>query len=365
MFTKVYDRAKEMCDRALAAAERAGLVHIAAEALGVKGTIAQFQGRQWEARALLEGSRLLAEEHNLPDVALRSMNFLAATVAHDDPAEALRMERAAIELARQLGQRGTETLTLGNAAEDARRTGDWTWAIDELEAGLELDLDDNTRLTLRAALALLRALQGRLSNDQLDDLLASVSTLDDSDVDAVGYDVQGMVAFGRGEFRFTHDMAMRVADQSDLNAPYALPRAAHAAVLASDPTAAREALARLDDLGTRGRAVDADRHAVRAGIAAIEGDPATALAGYRAAIDAFRDLGLPWDEALAGLSAAIRLGPDAPGVREWVESARATFLRLEAAPFVALLDRIEGGTRSDAAAEADSIQATGVQGMAS
>ena len=365
MLTKVYERAKEMCDRALAAAERAGLVKIAAEALSTKGTIATFQGRQWEARALLEGSRLLAEEHNFPEVAMRSMNMLASTIAHDDPAEALRMERASIELSRQLGQRTTETVTLGNAAEDARRTGDWAWAIGELEAGLELDLDDNTRLTLGAALALLRSLQGRVSNDEVDDLLASVAKLDDADVMAIAYDVQGMTAFGHGDFRSTHEWAMRVADKSDLNAPYALPRAAHASVLAGDAAGARQALAQLDDLGTRGRAVDADRTAIRAGLAALDGDPAAALVGYREAIDAFRDLGLPWDEALAGLSAAMRLGPDAPGVREWVESARATFLRLEAAPFVTHLDSIASGTRSDPSGKESLKQTTGAEGVAS
>ena len=348
MLTKDYEHAKEMCDRALASAEQAGLVKIAAEALSTKGVIAMYQGRLWEARALLEGSRLLAEEHNQPDVAMRSMNMLAATVAHDDPAEALRLERAAIELARQLGRRSNETLTLGNAAEDARRTGDWAWAIEQLEAALELDLDESTRLALRAALALLRAFQGRLTPGELQEILAGIAHLEDSDTSATAYDLQANDALVRGAFAAAHDYQMRVVGISDLNAPYSLPRAGHAAVLAGDVSGARSALAQLDALGTRGRAVDADRAAIRAGIAAIEGDHTGALAGYRVAVDAFRDLGLPWDEALTVLSAVIRLGPDAPGVREWVNTARATFARLEAAPLLARLDDAAGVASQDA-----------------
>ncbi len=365
MLTKDYEHAKEMCDRALASAEQAGLVKIAAEALSTKGVIAMYQGRLWEARALLEGSRLLAEEHNQPDVAMRSMNMLAATVAHDDPAEALRLERAAIELARQLGRRSNEMLTLGNAAEDARRTGDWAWAIDELEAALDLDLDDSTRLALRAARALLRAFQGRVASEELQEIIAGIARLEDSDTSATAYDLQAAEALVRGEFRSAHEHQMRVVGVSDLNAPYSLPRAGHAAVLAGDAAAARSALAQLDALGTRGRAVDADRAGIRAGIAAIEGELAAAVAGYRAAIEAFRDLSLPWDEALTGLSATIRIGPDTPGVREWAQTARATFTSLEATPLLRLLDDAMGVPPRDGEAPASTSRSDSIEGIAS
>lgn len=354
-----------MVDRALAAAERAGLVNVAAEALAHKGVIAMYQGRLWEAHALLDGGRRLAEENNLPEVAMRSMNMLAATVAHDDPAEALRMERSAIELARQLGRRSAETVTLGNAAEDARRTGDWGWAISELQAVLENDLDDSTRLTLRAALALLLTLQGRLSREEFDDILSGIERLADVDTTATSFDMQANEALVRGDFRTTYDYQMRVVGISDLNAPYCLPRAGHAAVLAGDAAGAEAALTGLDDLGVRGRAVDADRAAIRAGIAAIAGDAGSAVTGYRTAIEAFQSLGLVWDEALAGLSAVIRLGPDNPAARDWARASRAIFTRLEAARLLALLDDAEGpATGEDATAGRDGRGAS-VQELAS
>ncbi|MEX1168675.1 MAG: hypothetical protein WEE50_00890, partial [Chloroflexota bacterium] len=339
MLTGQYDQAREMTDRALAAAERAGLVRTAAEALSTKGIIAVFQGRQWEARALLEGARLLAEEHNLPVVAMRSMNMLAATIAHDDPAAALRMERAAIDIARQLGRRSAELTTLGNAAEDARRTGEWSWAIDEVETALALDIDETTQLTLRGALAFIQLLQGRLDPGALEEIMAGVSRLNDADVSAGAFDLQATLAVTRGDWQTAHDRWLQVVGRSDLNTPYVLPRAGHAAILAGDAAGARVALDTLDAIGTRGRAVDADRAAIRAGIAALDGDAATALGGYRTAMDAWQELALPFDEAMTVLSAVTTLGPDAPGVGAWVVTARGIFQRLEAAPLLDLLDQ--------------------------
>ncbi len=95
--TEQHDRGLELTERALALAERLGLVDIAAEALGTKGSIAVFAGRQWEARALLEGCRVLAEENDLPETALAASLMLASVIALDDPAAAVTLQRAGID----------------------------------------------------------------------------------------------------------------------------------------------------------------------------------------------------------------------------------------------------------------------------
>ena len=97
-------------------------------------------------------------------------------------------------------------------------------------------------------------------------------------------------------------------------------------------------LDRLRTLGTRGRAADADRAAIAAGIAALRGDSTGAHAGYRTAMAAWRGLALPWDEALTTLQAVTVLGTSDPEVAGWVDVARATFQRLRAAPLVERLD---------------------------
>ena len=59
-------------------------------------------------------------------------------------------------------------------------------------------------------------------------------------------------------------------------------------------------------------------------------------------VTAWRDLGMSFDEALGVLSAVTRLGSETP--REWIETARATFTTLKAAPLLALLESaVEAG----------------------
>ena len=161
------DRGLVATERALALAERLGIVRIAAQALATKGSIAVYAGRHWEARALLEGARVLADEHDLPDIALTTNGMLASTIALDDPAAAVAIERESIALARRLGRRYAELTSLGNTAEDARRTGEWAWAIREVDAALQLDVDDATHLTLLGVSAFFRILQGRMDDDEL------------------------------------------------------------------------------------------------------------------------------------------------------------------------------------------------------
>jgi class 3 adenylate cyclase len=325
-------------DRALAASERLGLVNVAAETLATKGAIAVYAGRHWEARALLEGARVLALENGLVDAAQRASGMLASTIALDDPAASVALERENIAMARRLGRRDSELTSLGNASEDARRTGEWTWSIEEIGAALQLDIDESSRLTLEGVMAFFEIMRGRMTDDELAALVAQLRTLDDVDVAAGAHDLEAIADLSIGDFGSAHDHWLQVGEMSDLNRPYVLPRAANAAVLAGDVGAARSALGALDALGTRGRAVDADREAIRGGIAAMDGDPIAALEAYRSAISAWRTLALPWDEALTTLSAVHRIGADAPGVREWVENARAIYRRLDAAPMLTLLD---------------------------
>ena len=111
------------------------------------------------------------------------------------------------------------------------------------------------------------------------------------------------------------------------------------------------ALDRLAALGTRGRAIDADRATIRAGLAALAGDRGAALAGYRTAMSAYRDLGLAWDEALLGHEAATTLGTGDVEVAAWVDQARATFARLGAAPMLERLEEAVTGMASVSSAD--------------
>jgi len=110
-----------------------------------------------------------------------------------------------------------------------------------------------------------------------------------------------------------------------LNAPYALPPAGIMAILAGSPGLAREALDRLRALGTRGRAVDANRLAIEAGISAFDGDFSASLAGFRQAISMLREIGLPWDGVWVTMAALSCLGTE-PETLGWATGA-ADFLK--------------------------------------
>jgi hypothetical protein len=105
-----------------------------------------------------------------------------------------------------------------------------------------------------------------------------------------------------------------------------------------DAVSARHDLAAVDAIGTHSATIQTDRTTIRAGIAALEEHWDEALALYRDALRAWRDLGLAWDEALAGLDMATLLDPADPEVRAAANSARVILVRLGAAPFVERLD---------------------------
>jgi class 3 adenylate cyclase/predicted ATPase len=336
-FTRDYDVARLMSDRALAGAERLGIAELAARMLQIKGTVAQFQGRLWEATALVEGARRVAEQHGLTLVASRVNSALANILALDDPRATAVVEREIIENARRNGQREQETVTIGNMAEDLRRTGDWDWIVGELERAIR-DEDRNVNdLLLEAALAEFRVLRGEAGADEADDLATRLANLEDLDVSTSSRGLRANVDLLRGDFAAAAAGWISQAEGSPLNAPYALPKAGHAAILAKDPDLAQRILDELAAIGSRGRAIEADIDGIRAGIAGLRGDRAAALAGYRDVRTRFRDLGLSWDVAILALPAAATLGADEPEVAEWLDEARAIFERLKVKPIIALL----------------------------
>ena len=351
-----YELADRMLASALAQAERLGLTKVAAEALLHKGTSAFYQGRLWEARALAAGGLQVAVEGGLEDTQLRIMSMLPSFTALDDPRASVAVQREAIELARHVGSRARELGILFNVVEDARRTGDWDWARAELAAAQQLDIDDASLVGLRLQELFFRLYSGEASAADIDEIERAVNEMDDSDLVAGVLDCRGVLAHRDGRWVDAGRAWASIAEVSDLNAPYALPRAARAFVVGRDGAAAQAALDRLAALGARGRAIEADRATIRAGLAALEGDRETAVAGYRTAIASFRDLGLVWDEANLGLEATVLLSAADPEIGSWADASRETFLRIGAGSLAALLDTTrasESGTVAPVASAED------------
>ena len=336
--TNRYAEGLELLERVLTAAERIGAADLVAEAMGAKGIAYGYQGRMWEARAMYMGARQLAEEIGRTDIMSIATQNLSFEIALDDPRQAVDLQRQSVEFARRLGRRGSEITTLGNLAEDARRTGDWDWVLSEIDAVLTLHPEGIDTVPLRIARQALRTCRGHHEDAEVVALEVDVAAISDPDIAVGVLDIWALVAFTSGRWADAAAKWLEATNTSDLNTPYILPKAGHALVLAGDDAGAEGTLERLRAIGTRGRASDADRTAIAAGIAGLRGDPGAAMVGYRTAIAAWRSLGLPWDEALTALDAMTVLGTADPEVAGWADVARETFQRLRATPLIERLD---------------------------
>ena len=360
-----HSQAIAVADRVLAAAEGVDLIDVIADTLITRGSALVAIGRPYEGIGAIEAGQRLAEAHSLDRTMSRALNNLASVLNDRDPRAALEAARAGIALSRRLGTQGF--WMIDNACFAATRTGDWDWAVSQLEPILGDDSDPLTRSVALADLLQIRAFRGEPTAD----LQADLEAIPTSGVDTVkGATVtwaRAFVAFADGRYEMArsdiHDH-VEIFAQGTLEG---LLLAARLALMAGDLAGASADLARVDLQERRGRAVDADRATIRAGIAALDGRPDEALALYRDALGIWRDLGLLWDEALCAIDMAILLDPAEPEVRAAAEAARAILIQLRALPFLDRLDAALARTpgpvraRADAPATASATMAVSVE----
>ena len=233
----------------------------------------------------------------------------------------MELERQAIAIARRIGRRDMELLLIGNAGEDSFRTGEWSFQAAEFASLDELEIEAATRLPMEGASTVIALLRGEIDMTELAARYAGImDDVQDNDFASNEIDMRAWGAFADGRFDEAASAWMEMADTSALNAPYVLPRAAGMALLARDATHARLALERMVATGAHGRAIDMDKTAIRAGLAALDGSTQEAIAGFRAAIAGWRDLGLPWDEAMTSLIFVRLVGTGSPEARAAAES---------------------------------------------
>ena len=234
-----------------------------------------------------------------------------------------------------------ETVTIGNMAEDIRRTGDWDWIVGELERAIR-DEDRNVNdLLLESALVEFRQLRGEVgARGDRGNLGASSPSSRTSTSRRRRTGSRRRSRSLAGDYAEAAAGWIRQADGSDLNAPYALPKAGHAAILAKDATLAQQILDRLAALGRgagRSRPTSTGSAPASPGCAATGGG---ARRLPRRAHARSTTSGWTWDLASLALPAATVLGTDEPEIAEWLAEARTTFQRLRAKPMLALLDAL-------------------------
>jgi tetratricopeptide (TPR) repeat protein len=355
-------KAVAVADRVLAVAELADLVEVVADTLVTRGSALANQGRRYEGIGAIEAGQRLAAANSLHRIVRRALTNLASFLMDVDPRAALEAAREGIELGRRLGERTFQIEDV--AVVGALRIGEWDWAAAELEPMLGEDIDPAIR-----AVALADAISLRACRDEpTDQLLADVDALPAREGDVVKAATsawaRGWIAFADGRFDVARREFLRFVEVFNPGTVEGSLAAARCDLLARAPELAREDLARAEGSPRRGRAVDADRATIRAGIAALEGRSSDALAGYREVLGVWRDLGLVWDEALCAIEMATLLDPSEPEVASAADAARRTLARLGAKPFLARLDAALARTTARVASSYELAEAASVNAIA-
>jgi tetratricopeptide (TPR) repeat protein len=327
-----------VADAALTSAEHADLHELVADTLVTKGTALSHVGRTIEGLGAIAAGQALAEADGLDAVVMRAALNGSSVWVIDNPAKAIAMAREGLGVARRLGNRSYATTLIGNAAEAAVRTGEWSWGVTEVESALEDDIDPVDRVGMLAALVQFRALRGAPAAGLLEEATRLAGTEPEPQMRANLYMGQAFVAMVAGDLRDARD-AFRAAGR--LSPPALAPAsqmAARLSVWLGDAEGCAADLATLVVSGFHGRAVEAGIRTSEAGLAALAGRPAEARALYREALEAWRDLGCLWDIALTGIDMATLMDPTDPDARTEAARSRDILVELGATPFVERLD---------------------------
>jgi hypothetical protein len=262
---------------------------------------------------------------------------LAYYLNERDPAKAFAFDRETLAETRRLGLRQRMLLLIGNSAEEARLTGDWDWALAELGTQLAGELDRPDRAWYLGTTLVYRCWRGEAANADWAEWETLIEGQDDPRIAADYAEVRSLRALTEGHLadarRFAIDSFETVSGLPSRRAV-----AARAALWSGDRSGAMADLEAIDATGVHGPAAELRRTAIRAGIAALDGRTADAIAQYRSAREGWRDLGVLWEEALLGIDMATLLDSREPEVVAAAARSREILTGLSARPF---LDRLE------------------------
>ena len=266
------DEAIVLADRAIGRAERIEAAGLVADALITKGALLAFASRPYEGSGALEAGIRLAESLGLNATVVRGLLNLGVSYLGRDPRVSLDRSRAAADLAARFGQRSSYATALGNAGEAAVMLGEWDWALSATaEASVE-HLEPSDRATILRTREEILASRG----ESIDALLAEHEQLigNQSDSQQESNLVAGSAigAFAAGRYREAADAWQRSAALNPSNSATDLPRAARGMLWAGDLAGVQSVLTSFDAADIHGHLVDISRRAIRAALAALEGD---------------------------------------------------------------------------------------------
>ncbi len=332
------DRALRVVEENIGRAERLDIIDVVIELIMRRGQLLGQKGRNYEALALTKGALELAETYGLVDKAMAARGNIGFHLTERDPVKALAFDRETLAETRRLGMRQRMLLILGNTSEEARFTGDWDWSTTELAGQLIGELDQVDRAWFLGNTLVFRGWRGEATGE--DWAAWELLTEGDNDPQSVAdyLDIRAARALGEGRLEDARRLAQESFTKVAGRSPGREAVAARAALWSADRAGAASDLAAIDETGIHGPAVEMRRATIRAGIAALDGQTADAIALYRGARDVWRELGVVWEEALTGIDMATLLDPREPEVQAAATRSREILTRLRARPFLERLD---------------------------
>ncbi|HEY6057413.1 MAG TPA: adenylate/guanylate cyclase domain-containing protein [Candidatus Limnocylindrales bacterium] len=350
LFTEKHDRSVAIADTILAAAERHDLVAVVADVLVTRGTSLVALGRTYEGVGALETGIRLAESFGLTRIQSRGLVNLGGVRWFLDPRAGLEAARASVELTRRLGHRSMEVTTLGNAVHAAFRTGEWAWALAEIDATANVEWSGIDREGLVIFRSWIDAMRGEDVDAELERIRAAIEPIGDSQASGEVHLALAFAALAARRLTDAIDEARQSAALTAGNGPTPYAVAARAALWLGDRAAAQASLAAHEATGSHGPALDLERRSIRAGIAALEGRRSEAAAQLRDVQRGWLEAGCPWEAAMVALDAAELVGVDDAQSRVAAEDARETFASLGARPFLERIDALLAGSSRGVAA---------------
>jgi len=340
-FTGDLDRAAERAELALDVSESLGLPEALARALLAKAGLVEARGHPEESFALLKQALEIAVANDLHERAVTAyFNLSDRSFRRDEYASALSYLERALELSRLVGSRVSEWSVLAESAYALSMTGRWDESIAVLEDVAEEQIGSGAMfLSLLTSVLEVRLSRGEL--EQAQRLFSLFSRLESSvDVQEQGVYAGGKAALRRAEGRLGEalEAGLAAADTAEtLGAAHqavkqGLVEAFEAALALGDRERARHVLERVETLppGFRPPYLEAHAHRFRAKLTGDE-------AGFNAAAELFRELGLPFWLAVTLLEHG-ELTRDEASLAE----AREIFAGLKATPWLERADGLAG-----------------------
>jgi tetratricopeptide (TPR) repeat protein len=326
--------ALQLVDATIETAERLELSREVLELLVTRGAALAQVARIHEAIVTLLGAVTFARSHEMTAQEFRARVNLSYAASAEDTELAFRIAREGYERAYQIGNRGQGMYLLGNASDAAMQLGNWDWALEQTSQAITGEQEDDyvaRRHNLRV-----RGLRGESVDAELDELRAPLAGALEGQAISILEDARSDVLLSRGEFAEAQRLAVSSYARGPAPDNPSLIRAGRLACWMGDVSGAHAALDLMAAM--TGRVVAAGRSETEAGLAALEGREADAVAGFVEAMRQWRELGARYALAVAGLGMVTMLGGHHPEARQAADEALEIFKSLAAEPFLRLLD---------------------------